>query len=69
MYGVGALVFASPAARLAALCYLAALHLLVFASLTHSSHRSSVQLMDHHDSALSAGRHDLTGLLHADGAG
>jgi hypothetical protein len=73
MYGVGQLVYQSGAARLVAFCYLVVMHTLVFASLTHVSHRTSATLMDHQHAALldhsHSGRHDLTAMLTHDGAG
>jgi hypothetical protein len=46
-----------------------ALHLLVFSTLAHMSHRTSAHLVDHHDALLGAHRHDLTSMLHHDGGG
>lgn len=67
MYSVGSLVYQSPAARLLAFGYIVILHLLVFGSLTHMTHRTSGNLMDHHEMLLQHGRHDLTSMMHADG--
>lgn len=73
MYGVGQLVYQSPAARLVALCYLLVMHTLVLGSLGHVSHKQSGALMDHMGAALEdhshAGRHDLTAMLTHDGGG
>jgi hypothetical protein len=63
MYSMGNLVFQSPAARLAALCYLVLLHLLVFSALTRMSHHTSTHLSGHHDQILEH-RHDLTRMMH-----
>ncbi|KAI8464036.1 MAG: CASP C terminal-domain-containing protein [Monoraphidium minutum] len=72
MYRVGQLVYRSPLARLLAFCYLVIMHSLVFASLSHVSHRTSATLMDHQHAALLdhglAARNDLTSLLTHDGA-
>lgn len=67
MYSVGSLVYQSPAARLLAFGYIVILHLLVFGSLTHMTHRTSSHLIDHQELLLQHGRHDLTGLMHASG--
>ncbi len=69
MYSVGQLVYQSPLARMVALGYLVILHLLVFSTLTHMSHRSSAHLMDHHAALLDEHRHDLTSMMHHDGGG
>ncbi len=67
MYSMGNLVFQGPAARLLAFCYLTVMHLLVFFSLTHMTHRTGGAMMDHHEALLSTHRHDLTSMMHADG--
>lgn len=67
MYSLGQLVFQNPAARLLALCYLLIMHILVFASLTHVTHRTSDQLVNHHQLILDH-RHDLTSVMHHDGS-
>lgn len=67
MYSVGSLVYQSAAARLLAFTYIVILHMLVFGSLTHMTHRSSSHIMDHHELLLQH-RHDLTSLMHHDGS-
>lgn len=67
MYGVGQLVFQSPLARLIAFVYLVGLHLLVFSTLTHMSHRTTAHLMDHHEALLDEHRHNLNQMMHHDG--
>jgi len=67
MYSVGSLVYQSAAARLLAFTYIVILHLLVFGSLTHMTHRTSAHIMDHHDLLLQH-RHDLTSMMHRDGS-
>lgn len=67
MYSVGSLVYQSSTARLLTFGYLVLLHLLVFGSLTHMTHRTSGHIMDHHELLLQHGRHDLTRLMHHDG--
>uniref|UniRef100_A0A383WP23 Protein CASP n=1 Tax=Tetradesmus obliquus TaxID=3088 RepID=A0A383WP23_TETOB len=66
MYSVGSLVYQSGAARLLTFAYLVVLHLLVFGSLTHMTHRTSDHIMDHHELLLQ-NRHDLTSMMHHDG--
>jgi len=63
MYSMGSLVYQSAAGRMFTFGYLVVLHLLVFLSLTHMTHRTSSHLMTHQDLILSA-RHDLTGMMH-----
>jgi hypothetical protein len=67
MYSVGSLVYRSGSARLLTFAYLVVLHLLVFGSLTHMTHRTSDHIMDHHELLLQ-NRHDLTSMMHHDGA-
>jgi hypothetical protein len=72
MYGVGQLVYQSAAARTVAFCYLVIMHTLVFASLSHVSHRTQGSLIEHHTAALvdhsHAARHDLTSMITHDGS-
>jgi hypothetical protein len=68
MYSVGSLVYQSGAARLLTFGYLVVLHLLVFGSLTHMTHHTSDHIMDHQELLLQ-NRHDLTSMMHHDGAG
>jgi hypothetical protein len=65
MYSLGSLVYQSQAARMLTFGYLCVMHLLVFMSLTHATHRTSAHIMDHHDAILSSSRHDLTAAMHA----
>lgn len=65
MYSMGSLVYQSAAGRLFTFGYLVVLHLLVFLTLTHMTHRTSTHLEAHQELALSSiSRHDLTGALH-----
>lgn len=63
MYSMGSLVYQSAAGRLFTFGYLVVLHLLVFLSLTHMTHRTSSHLMTHQELVL-ANRHDLMGAMH-----
>lgn len=63
MYSMGSLVYQSAAGRLFTFGYLLVLHLLVFLSLTHMTHRTSSHLMTHQELVL-ANRHDLMGVMH-----
>lgn len=66
MYSMGSLVYQSAAGRMFTFGYLLVLHLLVFLSLTHMTHRTSSHLMSHHELIL-ANRHDLMGAMHGTG--